>query len=469
LRRGPISHATALVGAVAVGTVAGLAMAVDPRVGALLAVGAVAVPIALADPPVAIALWVALGPVSNLPLFGITTTAAGLLALGAWFALAHANRTAVRAALWPHRRLLASVALLLAWLTLSLTWADDPGRGGVELVRWYVAAAALVVMLSMLHTRRDVRLVIGALVVGTLLSVVIGLAGVGHSDANGAVETATRVQGRLQGGAGDPNVLATFIVTAIVLAAARRRLAAPAERWALPAVIATLVVGLGATQSRGGALAGLAALLTALAVMRGRRLAVLGAAGAIACVAFAYFSANPTAYHRLTSAAEDRGNGRSDLWLVARRMAADHPVLGVGLGNFSVHARDYVRRPGALSFVNLIAERPHVVHNVYLEMLADAGAVGLALLAAFLALAVASAARAARLFERIGEPGLAALGRSLVVADVALLTAIAFLSIGSSATVWVVLALGPVLLGVASAHRASASSTRALVTRGAAG
>src|SRR5919112_1125753 len=89
-------------------------------------------------------------------------TAAGLLALGAWWGLADADGMTVRAALRPHRPLLASVALLLAWLTLSLTWADDPGRGGAELVRWYVSAVALVVMLSTLRTVRDVRLVIGA-------------------------------------------------------------------------------------------------------------------------------------------------------------------------------------------------------------------------------------------------------------------------------------------------------------------
>jgi hypothetical protein len=98
-------------------------------------------------------------------------------------------------------------------------------------------------------------------------------------------------------------------------------------------------------------------------------------------------------------------------------------------------------------------------------MLADAGAVGLALLAAFLALAVTSAVRAARAFERIGETALAEFARSVVVADVALLTAITFLSIGSSSTVWVVLALGPVLLGIAHARAASES----LVTSGTAG
>ena len=188
---------------------------------------------------------------------------------------------------------------------------------------------------------------------------------------------------------------------------------------------------------------------------------MLGATAAIACVAFTYLATQPAALERLTTASADRGNGRSELWLVARRMAADHPVLGVGLGNFPVHAPEYVRRPGTLRFVELIAERPHVAHNAYLQMLTEAGVVGLALLAAFLALAVASAGRAAHRFEHLGEPELATLARSVIVADVAVLTAIVFLTIGTSPTVWVVLALGPVLLGVASTTRAQADAPAA--------
>jgi O-antigen ligase len=459
-RRGVSSHVVAL-GGVAAGALVGFTIAVDLRVGAMLASAALVVPIALADPPFAIALWVALGPVSSLAGFGVAMTATGVVAIGAWLALARGSRARVGAALRPQRRLLAAVALLLAWLTLSVLWAEDPGRAGAELLRWYIGAAALVIMLTTLRAPRDVCLVIGALIAGALLSVIIGLAGVGGGDAQGTLQTATSTEGRLQGGAGDPNVLAAFIVPAIVLAAALRARASLLGRWVIAAMIAALVVGLGATESRGGALAALAALLTALVVMRGRRLAVLGAAAAITCVGAVYLSAHPSAYHRLTSAAEDRGNGRGDLWLVARRMAADHPVLGVGLDNFPVRASAYVRRPGSLQYVDLIAERPHAAHNTYLQMLADAGAVGLALLAAFLALAVASAVRAARAFRRAGAPGLAILARAVVVADAALLTAIAFLSIGSAPTVWVVLALGPVLLGVASGG--------ALVTRGADG
>jgi len=102
-----------------------------------------------------------------------------------------------------------------------------------------------------------------------------------------------------------------------------------------------------------------------------------------------------------------------------------------------------------LRYVDLVVDRPHVVHNTYLEMLAESGVVGLGLTLALAAIAVSSALRAARRFERAGERGLAVLARGVVAADAGLLTAAVFISAQATATVWVLLALGPMLLGVA--------------------
>jgi hypothetical protein len=59
-----------------------------------------------------------------------------------------------------------------------------------------------------------------------------------------------------------------------------------------------------------------------------------------------------------------------------------------------------------------------------------------------------SAVRAARRFEAAGAPALARFARAALVADVAFLVAAFFLSTGSSPTLWVVLAIGPLLLGL---------------------
>jgi O-antigen ligase len=429
----------------------GVAVTVDVRVGIALALATVAVPVALIDVPLAAAAWVGLGLLSGLAPFGLATTATGLLLLGAWLARLPAERARVAAALRLHRRLLICAGLLLVWLALSFAWARDPGVAAVELGRWCVAAAALVVLLTSVRTERDVRLIVVALIAGMLLSVLVGLAAGDLGAPDTSVDTATSTEGRLQGGADDPNFLASYIVAVTALAVVARPLLPRIVRMLVPGAIVVLVIGLGATQSRGGMLAAIAALVAALVLMRGRRLAVLATVVLLAGVGVAYFVATPTAASRLTSAA-DRGSGREDLWRVAGRMARDHPIAGVGLDNFRVRSGEYVRQPGSLQFVDLIAERPHQVHNTYLQLLAENGVVGLALFVAFVSSALASARVAARRFEAAGAAALAQFARAVLVADVGLLVAAAFLPFGSRPTLWVLLSLGPLLLGVASSR-----------------
>jgi O-antigen ligase len=446
----PSAQVVAAAAGICGGVVTGVAVTVDARIGILLAIAAVAVPVALIDVPLAAAVWVGLGLLSGLPAFGLATTASGLLVLLAWLAWVPAQRARVAAAIRPHRRLLISVALLLGWLALSLAWARDPGVAALELGHWCIGAAALLVLLTSARTERDIVLIVAALIAGTLASVLIGLAGGSLGSPATSVETATSTEGRLQGGADDPNFLAAYIVAAVVLAAALRPRLAGVGRAAVPVAVAVLVAGLFATQSRGGMLAALAAVLVALALFPGRRLAVVGCALVFALGAAVYVSVQPSALDRITTAGADRGNGREDLWRVAGRMAADHPIAGVGLDNFRVRSREYVRQPGSLQFVDLIAERPHEAHNTYLQLLAENGVIGIGLFLAVVAAAMGSALQAARRFEAAGAAALGRLARGIVVADAAFLVAAVFLSVGSRPTLWVLLAIGPLLLGLAS-------------------
>jgi O-antigen ligase len=454
---------SAVVATTAAGVLAvacGMAFAVDVRLGAAIALAAVGVPLALVDLPLVIAAWAVLTVFSRHPAFGQAATAAGLLVLGGWLAQARADRDSMRAALRPHRRLLAVVTLLLAWLTLSLAWTDHPGPASATLVDWYVNGAALVVLLTTVRTPRAARLVVGAVVLAVVAAVGLALAGFDLAPPQSPADAAA-VEGRLQGVVGDPNLMAAFIVPALVLAAALRNGVDARAKSLLLAAIVVLVAGLAATQSRGGLLAAAVAFIAALLVMRGRRAAVLGAGALAVLVIGIWLSTNPAVLERLQSAEQDRGNGREDLWLVAWRMSADHPMTGVGLDNFTLHSGEYVRRPGALRYVDLVVDDPHVAHNTYLQMLAETGVVGLGLTLALAAIAVSSALRAARRFERLGEHGLAVLARGVVAADAGLLTAAFFISAQATSTVWVLLALGPMLLTVAVAG-SSATGARAI-------
>jgi O-antigen ligase len=143
-------------------------------------------------------------------------------------------------------------------------------------------------------------------------------------------------------------------------------------------------------------------------------------------------------------------------------MSSEHPLTGVGLGNFEVRAPDYVRRPGALPYVGAVIEKPHATHNTFLQALAETGAIGLGLLTAFVLVTLRSLLHAARRFAGLGHHTLAQLSRALLIGNIGLLTAAIFLSIGADRTVWLLLGLGPVLLAIACrADRAASWPTPA--------
>src|SRR5215211_8215454 len=466
LPRRPTWPVEVAAGATLLALAVGMAVAVNVRVAAALVFVVLLGAIALLDLPLVIALWAALTVFSSTPPFGELTSATALVIIAAWVAHQRASHISIRAALYPHGRLLALIALLLVWLTLSLVWSQDVAAARSELVMdWYLTAGTVVVLLTSLRTVRDVRLVVVAIVVAVVAVVALALAGIGGS-ATPAGPYADPVSAeRLQGVVGDPNFLAAFIVPAIVLSLTLRSVVGAQARALLVPATILLVIGLAATGSRGGILAALVVLISAVVVMRGRRAAVL-AAGAVALIAAAaWFATNPTALDRLEAISEDRGSGREDLWIVARRVSADHPVGGVGLANFTVRSREYVRRPGALEYVELIVERPHVVHNTYLEMLAETGAVGLGLFLAVTYAGIASAVSAARRFERAGERALAYVSRGVLVAMLGFSAAATFISAQGVSMFWVLLVLGPILLQLAPAKEARRERSAAGVGR----
>jgi O-antigen ligase len=220
-------------------------------------------------------------------------------------------------------------------------------------------------------------------------------------------------------------------------------------RLSLVVVSVLLVAGLAATESRGGLVAALATVPAALVFFRRHRPYVIALVVVLIGAAGLWFAATPHAWQRITTF-DEGGSGRTDLWRIAGRVAGDHTLVGVGLGNFKSEAGDYVRQPGPLEHVRKIVEVPHVAHNTYLQLLSETGVLGLGLFVAVALGAVAAANAAARRFERAGELQLATEARAVLVAIVAALAASMFLSNGFDRRTWILLALAPVLLSIAA-------------------
>jgi O-antigen ligase len=129
------------------------------------------------------------------------------------------------------------------------------------------------------------------------------------------------------------------------------------------------------------------ALLAGIALLAARRLPRrAGIAVALALALLAVLFARPLAArfaapqpdtrdaHRLVTIS---GHGRTELWRIAWDEGRDHPLAGGGAGTWSRHAVD-----------ELGLAAPANAHSVYLETFAELGALGLALVLAFFALAI---------------------------------------------------------------------------------
>ncbi|HEV3002598.1 MAG TPA: O-antigen ligase family protein [Solirubrobacteraceae bacterium] len=428
----------------------GLLIAVRPALGVGFVAALAFVPIAFMNLRLALVLWTPIPFIQYLPAVAVGPTFASLVVLAAWLGSARDRRVAGTTGLARRAPLVIALVALVVWATCSIALAEDYGRALAEASNLYVAALVFAIFATTLRTERDVRLVVAAFVFGAVLSVSIGLAATGLHPVDSAIETATHTEGRLKGGSSDPNYLAAGIVPAIVLAAGLAATTRSALwRWAIGVAVFLLAVGLAATQSRGGFLALLAAMAAALVLVRRHRLQILAGVALLAGLVALMLATTPGAWDRVTRM-DGGGNGRSDLWTVAWRVGQEHPVTGVGISDFAVEAHRYVRRPGQLTEAAQIVDRPHVAHNTYLQVLTELGLVGLALFAALVISFLAITYRAARDLAARGQPALASLGSALFVAQLAWLVALFFISAGGDQRLWVLLALGVVLRGIAA-------------------
>jgi O-antigen ligase len=140
-------------------------------------------------------------------------------------------------------------------------------------------------------------------------------------------------------------------------------------------------------------------------------------------------------------------------------MIEAHPVQGVGVGNFQVTSVDYLLRPGLIQRSDFIVDDPKVAHNIYLQVTAELGVVGIALFGFLLAFALRCALEAARWFRRARDPAMDVLSRAVLVASLGLLASNLFVSEQFSKPLWLLLGLGPVLLAIARREAAGREVT----------
>lgn len=350
-----------------------------PRLAALLLVAVVVSNASTVVGPV--------GPVS--PYLAVLATGVAAVALGL--------RRGTLRPVWSPVFLLA--LLFLAGRAVSVAAASDAGLGRAVVVAGAKDVVYLVLLTLLLAGPRDalpLDVASAAMVAGAALAVLSGLSLVqefllhnattfgGFSNVPLGADVGARTA-RHSGPGSDVNfwarTLVLFLPVVLSLGVAREL-----GRWRRIWLVAAAVLlgGLYLTQSRGGLLAaGLGVGLWLLLSGRPRRqlaaVAVAVAAGVLLVPGVSSRIATLGLISTSTSVTADKSLvDRAAVQRVGLAMARDHPLLGVGAGNFELREEDYRRRYGPELNENLAP------HDVYLEMLSESGVVGLAGWLAFL-------------------------------------------------------------------------------------
>jgi O-antigen ligase len=205
-------------------------------------------------------------------------------------------------------------------------------------------------------------------------------------------------------------------------------------RWVCLAMLPLFGLALLHTDSQGGLVALVAAAGAAVVFGGPIRVPVAYAVAICGVLVLGYYALKPPSPGQFT---EGRAS-RLDLWNVALHVANDHPVLGVGAGNFPVVEPAYTLNNIDLVRADLITSG-YVAHNTYLNVLADYGSVGLLLLLAVATGSIFAGLGAARRFGRQGDREMELLARGNIVAVLGMLCAYFFQSGQFEKQLWLML------------------------------
>lgn len=380
--------------------------------------------------------------------------------------------------------------LLAGWVLVQLfstTLARDPGLADIRVGE--AAKAFGLYLLVLLLARSPRRLLTGAwtlLATGSFLAT-LGLIQVASSNFRQEYGGLARIKNaqiyadvfepRIAGPLGDPNYFAQILLMLVPLALFLTWGAGSWDRKEnrLPKLLAYGAAGLMTaatvlTYSRGAALAlavvlGLALLLRG--VKPGEVLTGLALAGLLVVALPADFTERLTTLEQVLPGGEQTLHPDSSFEkrrLVTRaawEMFLDHPVLGVGAGNYTVHYDRYADRVGSAAREYDDPSEAHYPHNLYLEIGAETGLPGLLVFGAAICVAFVYLHRARRWALERDDSSTAVLAHGVALGLVGYLISSLFLHGQFQRYLWLLLALAAALEALGRMPRSAGRSPEA--------
>ena len=453
--------------AVAVAAVVGVGIAANAPLVA--AAGLVPLVVATFARPERAVLAFVVGFYLNLPVIGaaavgLPTTAAsvyGLLLAVPIVLLVVVGRNALVVT--------PALALMVAWLVVlvvsSSAGGPEAAGGGVYAVKGFLTEGLLLFLLVVNAVRSPamMRAVIwGLLGAGAVMGAVsiwqeathsydqtlFGFARVTHDafkvgeSLNGKV-----LRPRLSGPIGDTNRYAQVLLVLVPLAVSRMRSEQDRRlRWLAGGLCFVILAGMVLTFSRGAAVSLVvvigAMMLTGFVALRHVAFAAVAAAVLILAFAPEYVGRLASLGAADTATAQDTQadaalRGRATENLAALATFRDHPITGVGPGGFF---RRYSQEEANKLDLRFLGKNRRA-HNMYLEIAADTGIIGLVALLAIVAVTMLQLWRATRFWAAAGRDDLFSLGQAFLMALLAYMTAAVFLQLSYQRYFWFLVAL----------------------------
>ena len=272
----------------------------------------------------------------------------------------------------------AALGMVGAGLLSSLL-AIDPAHSVNDMTVLLVAAALLFAVMEVGRRPEEVMVVIAGAVAGLALAACHGLLQQATGDFHAFAASQSHASvGRLQGAFGHPNAYGSFLALLMPVAGALAltRGAGRALRLLGAVALVLAVPAVALSYSRGAI--GAVVLGTLVWVAFSRPRAALLIAAVVAVLGATLAPAVVT--QRFESSSSDVPL-RHDIWNAAVDIYAQHPIAGAGLTNFS---RAYERLPAVvpggsqrrLLHETMVLVPPHA-QNLYLNLLAEQGIIGL--------------------------------------------------------------------------------------------
>src|SRR5919201_3513260 len=154
----------------AIAVLLGLAAGIDPRLAIAAAIGLGFVVLVMGDLTIGLCLFAVVAFLDVLPHLGGSalsfTKLVGFLLAISWLAKVSSDTDSRNDFLAAHPTFTYVLALFVAWIALSLTWAESSGAGMTPLMRYALNMILFLIVFTAVRTPRALAWTVGAYVAG---------------------------------------------------------------------------------------------------------------------------------------------------------------------------------------------------------------------------------------------------------------------------------------------------------------